>query len=397
MRSKRKETRPPGRIRRRLGRLPRPTGFGWGFLVATVVLGAASGGYDRALLLLFGLFLATVLLSMVLPVWNLRRLSVERILPPNSYAGERFWVAARIVANGRATDAYDIVLEDGPEGPYSRPGYAMALRVRREEPAVVRYRVRLKDRGRHSVEGYRLVTRFPFGLFEYRVEGSFPSEMIVFPRIGHFREDPLPGSRFSRMMTATETVREKGQEEFRNIREYRQGDSPRMIAWKATAHHGELMVKEMEDDLTKRVTVFIETSLSPDARSRDRIRLERAISFAATLLVILAKRRYWLSVHYFDPEPRQDSAGRGSRHLDRVLERIAVLEPSETGGIHDLVARASPDALLRSLPVIVVPTLSEYKLREVLARLPGRRPPVVFRADGIWERSVFTTHEQVHG
>ena len=38
------------------------------------------------------------------------------------------------------------------------------------------------------------------------------------------------------------------------------------------------------------------------------------------------------------------------------------------------------------------------RLREVLLRMPGRRPPVVFRADGIWERSIFTTttNEQVY-
>jgi uncharacterized protein (DUF58 family) len=198
-------------------------------------------------------------------------------------------------------------------------------------------------------------------------------------------------------MTATETVREKGQEEFRNLREYRPGDSPRLIAWKATARYGELMVKELEDDLTKRVTIFLESRLDPGAKSRERLRLERAISFAATLLHRLARKRYLIRLHYFGPEPRALEAGRGARRLNRLMEGLAVLTPTETGGIQDLVAAAPMEIWQTSLPVFLVAKLDEERIREALKRMPGSRAPVVFRADGIWERSVFTYHEQVLG
>ncbi|MHC4861263.1 MAG: DUF58 domain-containing protein, partial [Planctomycetota bacterium] len=227
------------------------------------------------------------------------------------------------------------------------------------------------------------------------------TEILVLPRLGSFRADPLPGSRFSRRMTSTETVREKGQEEFRNLREYRPGDNPRLIAWRATARHGTLMVKELEDDKTKRVTVFLESRLSERSGTRERLRLERAISFTATLLSELARRRYWIQLHYFGPRPLSVSAGRGARKLDRVMERLAVLEPTVTGGIHHLVRSAPEDVLQTSLPVLIMPTLSEGSLATALRSIPGWRAPVVFLADGQWERSVFAYHDDsfaaIHG
>jgi uncharacterized protein (DUF58 family) len=377
-----------------LERSPRPTGLGWAFLLGTFVFGIIGvGTRDWVVLLVFGLLLATVLFSAVLPILNLRRVRVERQPMPSVHAGETFLASARISTDARGSDSIGVVLVDGSSGPYARPGHAMAVRVRPGEPAQVRYRVRIKSRGRHVIDDCVLATRYPFGLFEHTVRRPHETEILVLPRLGRFRADPLPRSRFSRRMTSTETVREKGQEEFGNLREYRPGDSPRLIAWRATARHGALMVKEMESDKTKRVTVFLESRLEEGAGTRERLRLERSISFTATLLKVLARRSYWIQVHFFGPRTQSVSAGRGARKLDRVMERLAVLEPTSKGGIHHLVRSAPEEILATSLPVLILPTFSQQRLEAALRFVPGGRAPVVFLAEGEWERSVFAYHD----
>jgi uncharacterized protein (DUF58 family) len=377
-----------------LGRLPRPTGAGAAFCFATAAVGLLLlARPSSALLLTFCALLAAVLLSLLLPVLNLRGVFAERILPRSAYAGERFTATARIHRRGRRRSAWGVLLVDGPEGPYARPGVALALRVSGKDGARVRYRVRIKERGRQEVPRYRLTSSFPFGLFEHRVERTGEAEVLVYPRIGVFRSDPLPGSRFTRRMTTGETAREKGQEEFRNIREYRLGDNPRLIAWKASARHRELMVKELEDDQTKRVSIFLETRRTEESRSWERLRLERAISFAATLARRLARRRYHVQLFYFAPKPSRVSAGKGGRHLERVMDRLARLEPTPTGEMRQLIALAPAEALLRSLPVLVFPSLSERRLRAALGAMSLRHPPVTFHMDGEWERSIFGYHD----
>ena len=75
------------------------------------------------------------------------------------------------------------------------------------------------------------------------------------------------------------------------------------------------------------------------------------------------------------------------------MERLAVLEPGPRGGIHDLVGFAPEEVLATSLPVLILPTLDQARLSAALGRMPGRRAPVVYLADGEWERSVFAYHD----
>jgi uncharacterized protein (DUF58 family) len=373
-----------------LTRLPRPQPIGFGVLALLPVLLVVSNITERwPVFLLFCLLLAALLLSFIWPILSLRGLTVERVVPPTARAHESFTVSAVISATGRRADAFGVTLRDGPHGPYERPGHALALRIARDLPARVRYTVRVKQRGLIAIDEVELSCRFPFGMFEHRVRQQVESEVLVYPRIGAFKGDPLPGSRFSRLMTSTETVNDKGQEEFRNLREYRPGDNPRLIAWKATAKRQELMVKELEDDLTKRVSIFLETRLEPGSRKLTRLRMERTISFAATLIERLARRRCFIGLYLFVPEPVLLTGGRGGRHLDQIMKGLALLEPSSSGGIQDLVAMAPEEAFRTSLPVLLMPKLDDERLRLALRQMPGRRPPVVFHTDGAWERSVF--------
>lgn len=369
-------------------RAPRPTLPGVVFLAVTAVVTMAGVVFPGpALLFVAGLLMAAAIASVTLPILNLAGVTVERLPLRGVYAGESFEVTLLLFRSGRSK-SYSVVVEDGIDGPYARPGHAIALEVG-TEPVAVRTRVKIRERGLHEVRTVRLSTRFPFGLFELRIRRELLSEIVVYPRIGVFRHEPVPFRAFSRVMTASETVREKGQEEFRNLREYRRGDNPRLIAWRATAHRRELMVKELEDDLTKRVTVFLESRLPERPDSRDRLRLERAVSFTATLIKELARRRYHVTLRALTPAPSTVSAGRGGRRLARVMEKLAVLEPARDAKLEALIRLAPPETFVMSLPIVVVPTLDPKESARAFRTLPARRQPLVFRADGAWERSLF--------
>jgi uncharacterized protein (DUF58 family) len=62
-------------------------------------------------------------------------------------------------------------------------------------------------------------------------------------------------------------------DEIRGTRQYRSGDSRRHMHWPATAHAGELMVRELEGPTAEPVTVSV--TLPPDADDAERV-AERA-------------------------------------------------------------------------------------------------------------------------
>lgn len=101
----------------------------------------------------------------------------------------------------------------------------------------------------------------PFGLMWWtrRVRLALPSELHIGPKLGPAIS--LPRHEDDRSGDSTHrSPRDIG--EPRGVRPYRPGDSRRWVHWPATAHSGELMVREMEGPTAEPVVVVV--TLPPD-------------------------------------------------------------------------------------------------------------------------------------
>jgi uncharacterized protein (DUF58 family) len=96
----------------------------------------------------------------------------------------------------------------------------------------------------------------PFGLLWWRrrMRLALPSELLIGPKLG--RSVELPRQEDERSGdSALRSPRDIG--EPRGVRPYRPGDSRRWVHWPATAHSGELMVREMEGPTAEPVVVVV--------------------------------------------------------------------------------------------------------------------------------------------
>jgi len=99
----------------------------------------------------------------------------------------------------------------------------------------------------------------PFGVAERRRTVRVAGSTIVLPAV--IPLGPLPflayasdPSRWSR------SVPHRGSgPEYLGIREYRPGDSPRHVHWPSTARTGTVMVRELEEERTRRIAVVVDT------------------------------------------------------------------------------------------------------------------------------------------
>ncbi len=164
-------------------------------------------------------------------------------------------------------------------------------------------------RGVLRVDRLRVTTTFPFGLFRAWTWVHAPLATIVYPRAEGTRQAPVaPAGR-----TGLQAKGGSGDDEWLGLRPFRDGDSPRRVAWKAVARGGALMVKEYgvaSDDL--RLFDFDALpGLEPEARLEQ---LSRWIVDAEA-----RGDRYGLTVRGTRIE-----AARGPQHRHRCLRALAL-------------------------------------------------------------------------
>src|SRR5215467_3937886 len=145
------------------GRFP-PTREGWWFLVATVVigLGAVNAGLNL-LFLVWGMMLFLILASGVLSELGLRGLEVRRAPPPAIHAGTPYLMGIGLTNRKRRLPSFSIEVEDLEAGrPIEKRCYFLKLPAGRLQETA--YRNTMARRGRYRLSGFRLATKFPFGL-----------------------------------------------------------------------------------------------------------------------------------------------------------------------------------------------------------------------------------------
>jgi uncharacterized protein (DUF58 family) len=125
-----------------------------------------------------------------------------------------------------------------------------------------------------------IATASPFALqwWTRRVVLTLPQALYVAPRRGRPESLTLRPHE-DQGETVAWAHSETGQP--RGARPYRPGDSRRDVHWRATAHAGELMVRELEEPSTQPITVTVTLPSDPDEAERV---AERALGTVVQLL-----------------------------------------------------------------------------------------------------------------
>jgi uncharacterized protein (DUF58 family) len=222
-----------------------------------------------------------VAVSAPLPWWNVRGVEVTRRTPVLVTAGEPFECSLEIRNTGRFT-RHLLEIEDRFAGDKGR---AVAVRVRRHEPEVVRYTAENPRRGIYAGGDTVIESGAPFGLFYGRRREWVSSDLVVYPRT--FVVAGLPPSavvdaeRGDKSESSTYHRGHGG--EFWGVREYRPGDPARLVAWKRSARGllaGKLAVVELAQETHPPLVL----ALNLDARAPQEVR-EMVISISASLLL----------------------------------------------------------------------------------------------------------------
>ena len=79
--------------------------------------------------------------------------------------------------------------------------------------------------------------------------------------------------------------------DFFAVREWQAGDSVRWVHWRSTARHRELVVRQFEQPGERQLAVLLDLWEPEEPQADHAQRVELAVSFAATLVADLSRRR----------------------------------------------------------------------------------------------------------
>lgn len=209
-----------------------PTRYGLAFaLMLFVMLMAALNYGNNPALLLTSLLSAALLTSVFRAVHNLDQIELHSVQANATHAGTPLSLKLNFTAPLRAH--YGLCLS-------TAFGETQFELLPQQENCVV-IQLPTEVRGWVSCGRLQLVTDYPFGLFRPWSYLNPQLRFLVYPP----REAHAPSFPVAARAEGQRTTRD-ADNEFVNLRNYQHADAQRLIAWKASARHDRLLVREFE-------------------------------------------------------------------------------------------------------------------------------------------------------
>ncbi|SAI57342.1 Uncharacterized conserved protein (some members contain a von Willebrand factor type A (vWA) domain) [Bordetella ansorpii] len=225
-----------------LGGLALATGIALAFGLPLRTAAQAAGG-----LLLAGLAYAGWDWASSRRAWRETPLRAEREVPGSAVQGTPIVVTLALINESRR--AWPVQVFDDVDEHFAYEGLPQTVRVPARSRVEIRYRATPRLRGPARFGAVHLRWRSPGGCFEFSRRVGQAQTTRIYPDTGPIgRQAWMAGTRrITRAGTRSHALRGTGTE-FRQLADYRMGDSLRHIDWKATMRHRRPIVREYQDD-----------------------------------------------------------------------------------------------------------------------------------------------------
>jgi uncharacterized protein (DUF58 family) len=274
-----------------------------------------------------------------------------------------------------------LTLEPAHVSPSHIPGrrlLTMLLSVRWYERVRRHYTINCAARGVHIFGPATLRTGDVFGLNTQEISLTDESYLLVYPKVVSLERLGLPPSSpfgdvpVRRQWLFEDPMRTVG------VREYRPGDNPRRLHWKATARAPDqtLQVKVLEPTTSHRLHILLNVNTSDENWSwqgYDPLALEAAITTAASVASWATEHGFLVGMAanaklFHSSAAVRIAPSRDPHQLMHIFEALAMLVPMGSMPVESLVELEGHDLAYGST-VVVVSSVSGEALIQQLQQL----------------------------
>ncbi len=308
------------------------------FVLTILLVGlAAVVSANNLLFLILGALMATLLVSGFVSRLSLAGLELDVILPEHIAARQR--LAARVVVRNlkRRMPSFSVHVAGSTREVISSVLYFPVIPGGAALSALAD--VCFSRRGLHSEDSFELSTSFPFGFLERRARVRLRRDVLVYPCI-----DPQAGFEIllSSVSGDIEAYYRGRGHDFYRIRPYEALESSRHVDWKATAHTGELQVREFAREEDPLVEIYFDLEIPEDARDW----FEHAVDCCAYLAWSLSRKS--ARIHFRTQDFQIMIPAEGDVYT--VLKYLALVKPLPGRPVHGPIQRSSFPIVFSAVP-----------------------------------------------
>lgn len=327
---------------------------------AWTLLGFAASQWADLLLLWQGGGLALLLVALA-DIWGVRKLPplrLERKLggvwPVDVWHG----VTLTLHNEGR----YPVRVEAFDDYPtaWRMEGMPHASRIAPEAYVAVTYRLCPDKRGDAVFGPAHVRVDSALGLWRRAWRIGPESTVKVFPDFSKLLGHVLTATDRRSPTAGAIRKRRRGEgTDFRQLREYRQGDSLRAIDWKATARQQKPITREYQEERDQQVVFLLDTGRRMLAKDGVIGHFDHALNAVLTLGFLAQKQGDAIGLMSFGGEARWMSPHKGRIGLDRLLAGVYDLQASEVAPDYTLAASALLHKLNKRAFVVIITNLRD--------------------------------------
>jgi uncharacterized protein (DUF58 family) len=325
---------------------------------------AAINSQANLLFGVFGLMIGVLVIAGFISRIVLRRLDVRRIFPDYVVVGEPANIQYEFHNQKRYWPSLSVTVSElGATDAFTRQPMAYMLHAAAGTTTHVPMLVVPKRRGLHTLDKFQLSTSFPFGFIKRAIDRSHRETVLVYPPLAEVDSKLLSLCLSAEQSGARMKPRRGGQDEFYGVKEFRHGESPRMIYWRRSARTGTLVSKEMTHIAPPRILLLVDTFIK--TRTLDEhSEVERAIAMAASLVSRTIDAGLAVGMCCWSGDWITIPSNRGKRHAHELLAQLARLPLNTTHDYRSMIDHGKKLLHSGTTPILLTPHEHEQSLAE---------------------------------
>jgi uncharacterized protein (DUF58 family) len=321
------------------------------------LLGFAAGWWPQTLLpTLWLALLLTLALVALFDAWYWRHapaLRIERHIP--SVWPVARWQTVHMSLHNEDQRALHLQVIDAYPDQWEMQDLPHQSRIAPGNYVRFPYRLRPPRRGNARFDAAYVRVASRFRLWWHLARLGPEQEVKVFPDFSQLLGHNLNATDRRAPTVGSIRKRRRGEgTDFRQLREYRQGDSMRSIDWKATARLHKPIAREYQEERDQQVVFLLDTGRRMLAQDETGNHFDHALNAVLTLGFLAQKQGDAVGLMSFGRTTRWLSPYKGRAGLDRLLAGVYDLNPEEVAPDYTLAASQLLSRLSKRAFVVII-------------------------------------------